>query len=300
MKNYNLNLADGSAFHFQTIDAIIDGQVKEIVLAKNEFSLNAICSLSNESKKKITSSMILPTMVSVTQPEIFWNEGKKLYTWYGHEIPQGVDLGYPIYAYLDKTDNNNLMDMEGLPPFPVSIVNCDNTNEAITKMATSNALSRSTSKKDLLTYAGAKSELLNQVRLFAEKYKMQCTTAQGFFGISCSASMLQNAAIFETIDILDARSQETAELLFKAVLNAFGSRDAKQTRFIKAINRVVSNFGDIELVIDALNEITPDDKVFIDAEACEHKTDCIARVLTKYIMASVQTQTESATRQAVA
>lgn len=283
MYKYNI-LFDNRPFYFETIDVILNGEKKEIVLALTPFTMKSQAKIKSNVYKNIAPSMVLPTTLCITKPEVFTNEGEKLFTLYGDVIPSGIDFGFPVYAYLDKSDNRQLLAMEGLPPFSAEVVDCTSVKDAISKIAASNTLSQIPNNGDWTRMAGAADNTMRQISIFAEKHKMSIKAAQNYFNVDVSTTALQKIAIYNRDSIKDSRSEDEAEELFAAMIDAFGARDAKQTSFIKAINKCVNDFNDFELVTESLTSITPEDKVAIDAESCKDRVACITRILTSYIM----------------
>ena len=69
----------------------------------------------------------------------------------------------------------------------------------------------------------------------------------------------------------------------KATVQAFGAKAAKQTRYIKAINYCISEYG-FEIVCEALNGIEADEKIKLDAAKCEDKVQCLQGIIIEQVI----------------
>ena len=107
-------------------------------------------------------------------------------------------------------------------------------------------------KDDWIGLAGivSKDELLLQIKKFSNSFGMNGTAAQGYFGLDTTTSLMQSKAIVASTLLPkgEHRTYSQAEILMKATVQAFGAKAAKQTRYIKAINYCISQYGLIESV----------------------------------------------------
>ena len=79
------------------------------------------------------------------------------------------------------------------------------------------------------------------------------------------------------------RTYAQAEQLMKATVQAFGVKAAKQTRYIKAINYGISEYG-FDTVCDVLNSIEATEKLRIEAAKCEDKISCIQHLIIERVI----------------
>ena len=68
----------------------------------------------------------------------------------------------------------------------------------------------------------------------------------------------------------------------KAAVQAFGAKAAKQTRYIKAINYCILQYG-FDIVCKALNSIEADEKIKLDAAKCEDKVQCLQGIIIEQV-----------------
>ena len=86
---------------------------------------------------------------------------------------------------------------------------------------------------------------------------------------------------FENVEF---RSLDEATILFKTVENAFGTRCAVQTRYIKAINTSIKLY-DLNKVVEALNAIDEETRQGIINAPCEDKRQYIQDFITTQVRA---------------
>lgn len=267
---------------FTVTTVSINGEVKEIIPAFTDSSIKPKDFSKDPIFQTIDRSKILDTVFCFTDSQVFIQEAVKLYDYYGREITDISEEMPPVMVYLDKTDNINLLDLIEVP-LPVKLISCSSVADAYQRVATTAYLSQSPSKNDWIGFAGivTKDELLLQIRKFGIEFGMNGTTAQGYFGLSTTVSMLQNKAILlnNSLPKAEYRTYEQAKNLMKATVQAFGVKTAKQTRYIKAINYCVGTYT-LDTIIKALNHIGATEKLELDVATCEDKVNCLQNIIT--------------------
>ena len=142
------------------------------------------------------------------------------------------------------------------------------------------------SKDDWIGFAGivSKDKLLLQIKKFSNSFGMNGTAAQGYFGLDTTTSLMQSKAILASALLPkgEHRTYSQAEILMKAAVQAFGAKAAKQTRYIKAINYCISQYG-FDGICEALNSIEADEKLKLDASKCEDKVQCLQGIIIEQV-----------------
>lgn len=261
---------------FAVTTVSINGEEQEIIPAFTSYSIKQ----KDLSKDKVYSAMdkskILPTVFCFADVEVFIKEQVQLFDYYGRELielPEGIPT---IMVYLDKADNVNLWDLA--TPLNAELITCSSVADAYQRVATTAYLSQCPSKDDWIGLAGIVSNdnLLIQIREFSSEFGMNGTTAQCYFGLDTTTSLLQSKAIAvrSSLPKGDYRTYQQAVELMKAAVQAFGAKAAKQTRYIKAIDYCVTEYG-LEIVCKALNNVGATEKMQLDAAKCEDKVQCL-------------------------
>ena len=229
-------------------------------------------------------SKILPTIFCLTDAEVFIKENVKLFDYHGREIDELPEGAPRILVYLDKPDNINLWSLD--IPIKAEIVECDSVADAYQRVATTAYLSQCPSKDDWIGFAGivSKDKLLLQIKKFSNSFGMNGTAAQGYFGLDTTTSLMQSKAILASALLPkgEHRTYSQAEILMKAAVQAFGAKAAKQTRYIKAINYCISQYG-FDRICEALNNIEADEKLKLDASKCEDKVQCLQGIIIEQV-----------------
>lgn len=276
MKNINYG-TEISPKWFVTTTISIEGEEQEIIPAFTDYSIKRKDSSKDKIFSSIDKSKILDTVFCFTDSKAFFEEGVMLYDCYGREITASSDKMPTIMVYLDKADNINLFGLINAP-LPARIISCENVADAYQRVATTAYLSQCPSKDDWVGLAGVASndELLIMIRKFGNKYEMSGTTAQGYFGLSTTTSFMQSKAVSMSALLPkgEYRTLSQSEVLMKSTVQAFGAKAAKQTRYIKAINYCIADYG-FEVVCEVLNNIGAIEKLQLDASKCENKVQCI-------------------------
>lgn len=266
---------------FVVATVTINGEEMEIIPAFTNFSIKRKNFSDDKIFPSIDKSKILDTIFFFTDSKKFFEEKVELYDYHDREITASSDDMPPIMVYLDKADNVNLLGLVD-SPLPAKFITCESVADAYQRVSTTAYLSQCPSKDDWIGLAGIASndELLMMIRIFSNDYEMSGTTAQGYFGLSTTTSFMQSKAV--SVSALlpkgEYRTRTQAEHLMKSTVQAFGAKAAKQTRYIKAINYCISDYG-FEIVCEALNNIGATEKLHLDASKCEDKVQCLQGII---------------------
>ena len=291
MKTINLGSQEAPKwYHIATVN--INGKEQEIIPAFTDYSIKRKNFEKDKVYESIDKSKLLPTKFCFCSAEPFYAENVPLYDYDGRKIESLPDNAPAVMVYLDKADNVNLFGLID-EPLQVEIVECDSVSDAYRRVATTAYLSQCPSKDEWIGYAGivTRDELLLNIRKFGIIYCMSGTAVQGYFGMSTTVSLLQRKALAMSSSSFtgEYRSYQQAELLMKATVDAFGAKAAKQTRYIKAINYCILQYG-FDTVCDVLNSIEATEKLQIAITNCEDKISCIQQLIIERVVAMRKTQ----------
>lgn len=276
-------MPDGSTFWYQTIEIELGGIQQTIIPARTRFSIESHAKAKDEILSKIDYGKVLSTTFSFCDSELFISAGEPLFSLSGHKIPSDFKSDYKVYVFLDKADNIQLLGK--IDVHHSEIVACSSVEDAMKRVSTSFYVSQVPNQKEWLGLAGANDTTIASIHSFAARYRISGTAAQSYFGVMEKTSVLQNIAIFGNQVITGARTKIEATKLYKGVVQAFGTKCAGQTRYIKGINFCVKQYG-LETVVSALSSIGADEKLQVDAASCEDKASCLQTLLIHQIMAN--------------
>lgn len=291
MKTINLGSQEAPKwYHIATVN--INGKEQEIIPAFTDYSIKRKNFEKDKVYESIDKSKLLPTKFCFCSAESFYAENVSLYDYDGRKIESLPDNAPAVMVYLDKADNVNLFGLID-EPLQVEIVECDSVSDAYRRVTTTAYLSQCPSKDEWIGYAGivTRDELLLNIRKFGIIYCISGTAVQGYFGMSTTVSLLQRKALAMSSSSFTGkyRSYQQAELLMKATVQAFGAKAAKQTRYIKAINYCISQYG-FNAICEVLNNIGATEKLQIEAAKCEDKISCIQQLIIERVVTMRNTQ----------
>lgn len=290
---YLKNIGSQEAPKWYSVTTIkLNGEEQEIIPAFTDFSIKRKNFEKDKVYESIDKSKLLPTKFCFCSAEPFYAENVPLYDYDGRKIESFSDNAPAVMVYLDKADNVNLFGLID-EPLQVEIVECDSVSDAYRRVATTAYLSQCPSKDEWIGYAGIVTgdELLLNIRKFGMMYCMSGTAVQGYFGMSTTVSLLQSKALAMSSSSFkkEYRTYAQAEQLMKATVEAFGAKAAKQTRYIKAINYCILQYG-FDTVCDVLNSIEATEKLQIEAANCEDKISCIQQLIIERVVTMCNTQ----------
>lgn len=272
-----------SPIRLATVDIKINGKIKSIVPVRTKFSMNPIVSKVEGIAAAISDEDILPSTICFTKPDAFIKEGIELIQLTGEALPKDLPSDAPeVLVYLDKADNVQLLGVRDLTVHNSVIIDCIGVADAYDKVAKTAYLSQVPTKNEWLGLAATKDNTLNTILDFANKHGMAGTATQGYFGLDMKVSLLQSQAIVKTKAIELQRTEEQATTLLDAVVTAFGARNARQTRYVKAINWCINEYG-FDLTISALRNVSLTEKIHIDSMGCDKKISCLQGLLIEHI-----------------
>lgn len=274
---------DASPIRLTTIDIKLNGEKQTIVPVRTKFSLTPMSSTIKGIAIAIKDEDILPSTICFAKPDIFIEEGIELFQLDGHTLPSEMPSDAPqVLVYLDKADNVQLLGTRDLTAHTAVIVDCTSVADAYEKVARTAYLSQVPTKNEWLGLAATKDDALKIIFDFANEHGMAGTATQGYFGLDMKISLLQSQAIVKEKSIVLNRTKEQATRLLDAVVTAFGARNARQTRYIKAINWCINEYG-FDLTISALQNVSLTEKLNIDSIGCDKKIQCLQGLMIEHI-----------------
>ncbi len=284
--------AEDSPIRLCTIDIKLNGDIKTIVPVRTKFSLTPANSKIEGIAIAIKDEDILPSTICFAKTEVFLAENVELIQLNGDVLPSDLPSDAPeVLVYLDKADNIQLLGSRDLTAHTAVIIPCTSVADAYDKVAKTAYLSQIPNKNEWLGLAATKDNTLNTILEFANKHGMAGTATQGYFGLDMKVSLLQSQAIVKTKSIELHRTEGEATRLLDAVVTAFGARNARQTRYIKAINWCINEYG-FELTISALQNVSLTEKIQIDSMGCDQKIRCLQGLMFEHITQLKQQQTK--------
>lgn len=275
---------EDSPIRFTTVDIKLNGETKTIVPVRTVFSLTPASTKINGVAIAIKDEDILPSTICFAKPDVFIAEGVELIQLNGDVLPADLPSDAPeVLVYLDKADNVQLLGSRDLTAHTAVVIDCTSVADAYDKVAKTAYLSQVPNKNEWLGLAATKDDALKVIHDFANRHGMSGTATQGYFGLDMNISLLQNQAIAESRHIELKRTAEQTSALLDAAVTAFGAKGAKQTRYIKALNWSINEYG-FDLTLQAIQNVDLKEKLYIDKATCDNKINCLQGVIMEHIL----------------
>ena len=267
-----------------TVIAIIEGEEKEITLARTMYSMDTLKKSQEKLLEEVDQSKLLEEIFHFSTPEIFTQAGIKLFDLNGKEIAENTEnVLVPIETantYWRFTFDEVLKH--------VQVHTFASVEEYAQVTGTTDLFSRSRNTVEKIGVAALATgdDTYKSVYELCRKTGMPGSTAMAYFGVQ-----LKNSAIQEkTIGIkgktpVASRSFDEAFALYQQICFTFTPADAKKRYPIRAINSVMHAGGyALNTIVEALKTIPSDEVHRALLADCGSKESCIAGVLLKFIL----------------
>ncbi len=272
-----------------TVTAIIDGEEKEITLARTIYNMEKLKKNQEKLLEVVDKSKLLDEIFHFSTPEIFYQEGIKLYDWNDEPIAEGTEnVLIPIetsQTYWRFTFDDVLKH--------VQIHTFTNVEEYAQVTGTTDLFSRSRNTVEKMGVAALATgdSTYKAVYELARRTGMPGSSAMAYLGVQLKGSTtIEMSMGFKQKEIpVASRTYEEAFALYQQICFTFTPAEAKKRYAIRAVNSVIHAGGYcFETIMGALKSI-PSDKIhhalLMD---CGSKESCISNVFLKFIMETQQ------------
>lgn len=275
-----------------TVIAMIDGEEKEITLARTIYSMDMLKKGQEKQLEAVDKSKLLDEIFHFATPDIFRNEGVKLYDLEGEEITEDTEnVLVPVetsgtywrFTFDDVLKHVQVHAFESVEEF----AQVTGTTDLFSR-------SRNTVEKMGIAAAATGDATYKAVYELARKTGMPGSSAMAYFGVQLKAEItLEMSMGLKRKDIpVLSRTPEEAFDLYQQICFTFTPADAKKRYPIRAINSVMHAGGyGLEIIMRALRSIPSNEVHRALLADCGSKETCISNVLLKYIIEMQQKQT---------
>lgn len=267
-----------------TVIAIIDGEEREITLARTIYSMEALKNGQQKMLESVDKSKLLDEIYHFSTPEIFTQAGIKLFDLEGEEIAEGTEnVLVPVETattYWRFTFDEVLKH--------VQVHTFASVEEYAQVTGTSDLFSRSRNTVEKIGVAALATgdDTYKAVYELCRKTGMPGSTAMAYLGVQLKGSTTLEMTIgIKGKTPVASRSFDEAFALYQQICFTFTPADAKKRYPIRAINSVMHVGGyDLNTIKNALKTIPSDEVHRALLADCGTKETCIANVLLKFML----------------
>ena len=267
-----------------TVIAIIDGEEREITLARTMYSMEALKNGQQKILESVDKSKLLDELFHFSTPEIFTQAGIKLFDLEGEEIAEGTEnVLVPVETattYWRFTFDEVLKN--------VQVHTFASVEEYAQVTGTTDLFSRSRNTVEKIGAAALATgdDTYKAVYELCRKTGMPGSTAMAYLGVQLKGSTTLEMTIgIKGKTPVASRSFDEAFALYQQICFTFTPADAKKRYPIRAINSVMHAGGyDLNTIENALKTIPSDEVHRALLADCGTKETCIANVLLKFML----------------
>jgi hypothetical protein len=264
--------------------AIIDGEEREIIVARTEYDME----LPKDKRRlmeKMDKTKLFKCFYHLTMPEIFWQEGLPLFDENGNKIDEGTKN---VFVFCPTSDSFWRERLEEKLEY-VEILHFESVQEYAKAVGCANLYSRGLSNIEKMGVAALATgdEACKTVYEFAKENKLNVTTAKLYLDYRVKPTDIQSMTmgLMEEARPEIGRTKEEAQKLLAKASDKFG-KNAMKRYVIRAVNSLLHGGDDysLEQVMKAIGSVTDAEVDSIkDANSAE-KESIISSKLTKWLM----------------
>ena len=267
-----------------TVLAIIDGEEKEITIARTIYSMEVLKKGQQKMLESVDRSKLLDEMYHFSTPEIFTQVGIKLFDLEGEEIAEGTEnVLVPVETattYWRFTFDEVLKN--------VQVHTFASVEEYAQVTGTTDLFSRSRNTVEKIGVAALATadDTYTAIYELCRITGMPGSTAMAYLGVQLKgSSTLEMTMGCKGKTPVASRSFDDAYALYKQVYLTFSPAEAKKRYAVRAVNSVAHTGGyDLKTIISAMKIITYDEVQKALLADCGTKEGCISSTITKCIV----------------
>ena len=268
-----------------TVLAIIEGEEREITLARTMYSMEALKKGQEKMLESVDSSKLLDEIFHFATPETFRAAGIALYDMNGDEIAEGAEnVLVPVET---ATTYWRFTFDEVLKNVQVHTFACVEDYAQVTGTTDLFSRSRNTVEKIGVAALATGDATYKAVYELSRRTGMPGSTAMAYLGVQLkgTATLEMTMGLQSKGTPVANRSFEEAFALYQQVCFTFTPAEAKKRYPIRALNSVMHVGGyDLATIMEALKGIPSDEIHRAMLMDCGSKETCIAQVILNFIM----------------
>ena len=268
-----------------TVLAIIEGEEREITLARTIYSMETLKKGQEKMLEAVDASKLLDEIFHFATPEIFWQAGIALYDMNGDEIAEGTEnVLIPV-----ETSNTYWRFTYDSVLKHVQVHTFESVEEYAQVAGTTDLFSRSRNTVEKIGVAALATgdATYKAVYELSRRTGMPGSTAMAYLGVQLkgTATLEMTMGLQSKGAPVASRTFDEAFALYQQVSFTFTPAEAKKRYPIRALNSVMHVGGyDLATIMEALKAIPSDEIHRAMLMDCGSKETCIAQVILNFLM----------------
>lgn len=268
-----------------TVLAIIEGEEREITLARTMYSMDALKKCQKKMLEAVDASKLLDEIFHFATPEIFREAGIALYDMNGDEIAEDTEnVLIPV-----ETSNTYWRFTFDTVLKHVQVHTFESVEEYAQVTGTTDLFSRSRNTVEKIGVAALATGDATYKAMYelSRKTGMPGSTAMAYLGVQLkgTATLEMTMGLQSKGTPVASRTYEEAYALYQQVSFTFTPAEAKKRYPIRALNSVMHVGGyNLATITEALKGIPSDEIHRAMLMDCGSKETCIAQVILNFIM----------------
>lgn len=268
-----------------TVLAIIEGEEREITLARTIYSMETLKKGQEKMLEAVDASKLLDEIFHFATPEIFWQAGIALYDMNGDEIAEGTEnVLIPV-----ETSNTYWRFTYDSVLKHVQLHTFESVEEFAQVAGTTDLFSRSRNTVEKIGVAALATgdATYKAVYELSRRTGMPGSTAMAYLGVQLkgTATLEMTMGLQSKGAPVASRTFDEAFALYQQISFTFTPAEARKRYPIRAVNSVMHVGGyDLSTIMDALRSIPSHEVHRAMLMDCGTKETCIGQVLLNFIM----------------
>ena len=268
-----------------TVLAIIEGEEREITLARTMYSMEALKKGQEKMLESVDASKLLDEIFHFATPETFRAAGIALYDMNGDEIAEGTEnVLIPV-----ETSNTYWRFTFDTVLKHVQVHTFESVEEYAQVTGTTDLFSRSRNTVEKIGVAALATgdATYKAVYELSRKTGMPASTAMAYLGVQLkgTTTLEMTLGAKRTSTPMAGRTYDEAFALYQQVCFTFTPAEARKRYPVRAINSVMHTGGyNLATIEEALKTLPSDEVHRALLSDCGSKEACIANVILKFII----------------
>lgn len=268
-----------------TVIAVIDGEEKEITIARTMYSMEALKKSQQKMLESVDKSKLLDEIFHFATPEIFTQAGIKLFDLNGEEI---AEITENVLVPIETANTYWRFTFDEVLKH-VQVHTFASVEEYAQVTGTTDLFSRSRNTVEKIGVAALATgdDTYKSVYELCRKTGMPGSTAMAYLGVQLkgTTTLEMTLGAKKTSTPVASRTYDEAFALYQQVCFTFTPAEARKRYPVRAINSVMHAGGyDLATIEEALRTLPSDEVHRALLSDCGSKEACIANVILKFII----------------